>query len=667
MFFKEKYNISKKLTAKNTKIISQESKIKFVHFGETLQEFNYIVDQIKELSESSSCPAKDDGRKDFSQIAIISKKRAELQTFAELLKNKNIPFQLDEGKSIFSIRSSILIYFYLKAMNNHILACDKLFGLMLAEPFKLDVEDYNKILHEKNIIKKDEPNDFISLMHRLGGWKNPEKISEFLQTFEYLQNFAASNTLRNTILEIVNRTNILPFFYKHGKNRSENISGIKKIINEAVDFQKSDLTKGLSDFVKYLDDCLENEIDINLDKDSSIQNAVQLMTYHGSKGREFEHVYLPNLINSNWENFRMPGEYKFITDEVLDKDVAQSKKDSELLKLLFVGITRAKHSLMLSFADSNSGKTQQITKYLSDVLDFDFESLQFDCDTDDLTTEFFRSVSSDVFDHQKAFKNEIEERIKSVVLSPSRLNDYLACPRKFFYVKVLGIDVEEADWDNANFGSLIHSLLERSVKIAKETGKYPIIDKVLEDFRIGMDGERFTSEAKKEKFLKQGQNLILKYYPYFSQIPPNRITDVEFSFYGVDVDGDLITGKIDRIEKNSDGTYELYDYKTGTPTSEKKIAPGEEKQNYFNQLCFYKYAFEKLTGNKVSKVGIIYVENHEKSVEKYLIDEDMTYIENLIKETYKNIKLLKFNPIKEDKNGVCKYCVYKHLCKLDLI
>ena len=35
-----------------------------------------------------------------------------------LVKSKNIPFQIDEGKSIFSIRSSILIYFYLKALNN---------------------------------------------------------------------------------------------------------------------------------------------------------------------------------------------------------------------------------------------------------------------------------------------------------------------------------------------------------------------------------------------------------------------------------------------------------------------------------------------------------------------------------------------------------------------
>ena len=666
LYFKEKYNISKKLTAKNPKIIVKDKKIKRIQFGEILQEFNYIVDDIKTLIESDFAPKTDEDKIDYSQIAIISKKRAELQTFAELLKGKNIPFQIDEGKSIFAIRSTILIYFYIKAMNNYLTSSDKLFGLLLSEPFKIDQQDYNKILEEKRLWKKDESSDFITLMRNLNGWKNPEKITKFLETFDYLQDYASSNNLRNAVVEIINRTGLLTYFYKSGKNRSENLAGIRKIISEATDFQNSDSTKNLSDFVKYLDDCFENEIDINLDKDSVVQNAVQLMTYHGSKGREFEYVYLPNLISSNWEDFRMPGEYKLITEDVPDKDAAQAKKDSELLKLLFVGITRAKHTLTISFADSNNGKAQQITKYLEPTANYDFDSEQFECSADDLTTEFYRSVSSDVFDNQKAFKNEIEERVKSVVLSPSRLNDYLSCPRKFFYVKVLGIDVEEADWDGANFGTLIHSLIERAVKVAKESA-YPTLEEILEKFRLGMDGMKFSSEAKKEKYFKQGQKLLTNYYPYFSQIPISRITDIEFSFYGVDVDGDFITGKIDRIEKNSDGTFELYDYKTGNYSSEKKIAPNEEKQNYFNQLCFYKYAYEKLTGNKVSKVGIIYVENHEKSVDKYLTDDDMKYIETLIKDTYQNIKALKFNPIKEDKQGVCKNCVYKQLCKLDLI
>lgn len=658
--FKAK-NISKKLVAKNQDVIAKDKKIKRFQFGDTLQEFNYIVDDIEKLVKSQNCP------KELSQIAIIAKKRQELQTFGELLKAKNIPFQIDEGKSIFSIKSSIIVYFYLKALDNYLMASEKLFGLILSEPFKIDLEDYNKILEEKRLLKKDEPNDFISIMQRLTGWKNTEKIEKFLQTFFYLQKYSTTNNLRNTIIEILNRTGILEFFFETELNRSENLLGIKKILSEASDFSQLNPATGLKDFIEYLDDCLNNEIDICLDKDTLIQNAVQLTTYHGSKGREFDYVYLPNLIAKNWEDFRMPGEYKLITEPVYDKEEQQIRKDRELIKLLFVGITRAKHGLCLSFADMSDKKAQQITKYLADFVNYDFDSKQFEYNEDDFTKEFVRSISREVYDNQKAFKSEIEERVKRVVLSPSRLNDYLACPRKFFYVKVLGIDVEEANWDYANFGSIIHKLLENAVKIAKKSGSYPEIEVIKHEFYKALNGARFTSEAMQEKFEKSGIEMLENYYPHFSSIPIDRVVEVEYTFDGVQIGDDFLTGKIDRIEKNSDGTYELYDYKTGHPVSSTKVAPNQDREGYFNQLCFYKYAFEKATGKKVSQVGLIYVENHAKNVYKTLLNEDMKYIEDLIKTTYEKIHNFEFLPIKEDKNGECKNCAYKHLCKLDLI
>ena len=664
--FKNK-NISKKLTAKNKKIIPLDKKVRLLHFGETMQETNHIVDEIKALVESDKCPKNDDGENDLSKIAIIAKKRAELKMFAELLKGKNIPIQIDEGRSIFSIRSSILIYFYIKAMVNNIYADDKLFGLLLAEPFKINLEDYNKILREKNLFKKEAPSDFISLMRKLDGWKDNEKIKNFLKTYDELKEYAASNSLRSTILEIINRTGILVAFHNEPKNKIENLMGIKKFIEEATEFANLNITASLVDFVKYLDECLVNEIDITTDKSSIIQNAIQLTTYHGSKGREFDCVYLPNLISRNWENFSMPGEYKLITDEVLEKEEEKAKKDRELLKLLFVGITRAKHTLTLSFADMDDGKANQITKYLADFTEYDFDRQTFEYNAEDFAYEFLRSISRDVYDNKQAFIDEIRERVKNTVLSPSRMNDYLDCPRKFYYTKILGIDIEEGNWDYANFGTLMHSLLENAVKMAKNKGTYPDLETVMKDFETNLDKTRFTTEAKKEQFAKLGKKALESYYPSFSQLPASSIEDIELSFYGVNVGDDIITGKIDRIEKNNDGTYSLYDYKTGTPVSEKEIAVGGKKEGYYNQLCFYKYAYEKLTGKKVSQVGILYIEKHEKSVYKTFDNSDMEYIEKLIKDTYKNIKELKFDPVPEDTEGVCKNCAYKQLCRLDVI
>ncbi len=648
--------ISKRLTAKSEEVIKKDKKIKRLQFGDVLQEFNHIVDDIEKLVKSTNCPS------ELSQIAVICKNRQELQTFAELLKARNIPFQIDEGKSIFSIKSSIVIYFYLKALNNYLMSSDKLFGLILSEPFKIDLRDYNKILQEKRLLKKD--NDFISIMQTLDNWENPEKIKNFLDTFFYLQKYSTANDLRNTIIEIINATGILEYYFKTESARMENLLGIQKVISVATEFSNVNVAAGLNDFVEYLDECLQNDIDICLDKDSLIQNAVQLTTYHGSKGREFEYVYLPNLISKNWENFRMPTEYKLVTDPIYDD--AEQRKDTELIKLLFVGITRAKHFLCLSFSDMCDNKPQQITKYLSKFIDYDFDSQRFEYNSEDFTKEFVRSISREVYDNRKAFQDEIEQRVKKVVLSPSRLNDYLDCPRKFFYLKVLAIDVEENNWDNANFGSLIHGLLEKAVRKAKEKGEYPKLEEISAQFKKELDDTKFSSLAVKEKFEKNGIRVIKHYYPHFASIPIERVDTVEYVFDGVNVGEYAITGKIDRIEKNADGTYELYDYKTGMPVSETKVAVGQDKENYFNQLCFYKYAFEKATGKKVARAGLIYVENHGKNVYKILTQEDMDYIENLIKSVYDKINAFQFDPVKEDK-AKCEKCAYKNLCKLDLI
>lgn len=655
----KKYNISKKLVAKNAKIIAKERKIRRIEFGDSLQEFNYIVEDIEKLVNSEDCPKNEDGTKNLSQIAILCRKNDVLHSYSEMLKGKNIPCQLNEGKSIFNIRSTILIYYYMCVLCNHTNATEKLYSLLLAEPFKINLEDYNELMKQHNITKLD----FVNLMRQLKNWKEPQKIEKFLNTYKELQEFAQADDLRNTVIEIINRTGILTAFYANQKNRTENLMGIKKIIDEATQLSKIEPTTSLQDFVDYLKQSLYNEIPICIDKSSIVQNAVQLTTYHGSKGREFEYVYLPRLTAKVWEKQTDNG-YKYITDEVLEDEDASMKKDSDLLKLLFVGITRAKYALTLSFADAEEEKPQQITKYLAEFADYPFESEQIPYNAEDFTHEFFRAISRDVFDNQKAFEAEIRERVKQIVLSPSRLNDYLACPRKFFYLKVLGIDVEESNWDSANFGTIIHGLLENAVRRAKKTGVYPTSDEIREELTKGLEESAFSSDAIKEKFVKLGNNVIEKYYPKFSEIPVSRVDEVEFSLRDIDVDGDFITGKIDRIEKNSDGTYQLYDYKTGSAVSENQIAIGGTKENYFNQLCFYKYAFEKLTDKKVAQTGIIYVEENVTR-EKTLTTEDMAYIENKIKEVYENIKNLKFNPSCDPSS--CKFCQYQQMCKLDLI
>lgn len=658
------YSITKSLTAKNPDIIAQDRKVKRWQFGDLTQEYNYIVEDIVNK-------IKQNPEMKLSQIAIISKKKKELRMFSEMLKAHNIPTQLSEGTNIFSIKASNVAYFYMKALNNQVLCSDKLFGLLLSKPFEISLKDYNKLLKEHKRSCKDN-NDFITNMEILSGWSEEIKIKNFIKTFKALKEYASTNNLRNTVIEILNKTGILEYFFKTPENRLENILGLKKIIDEATDLMGLDLSATLNDFINKLDYCKDNEIELTTEKSNVVQNAIQLVTYHASKGREFEYVYLPNLLSQNWEAFSMPTDYKLVTEGIETNyensdEIDELKKDSELIKQLFVGITRAKFDLVISHSEAENGKLKTTTKYLDALNDFNFEKQDFEYKEDDYVTEFYKSISAETTNHRMFLESELKAGADNITLSPSLLNLYKSCPREFFYKAVLGINLEDVDWDAANYGSAIHEVLQKSAEAVLDGGQYFSKEDAISMFKKRMDKEVFKSKTDKQNYINRGVSVFENYYPHFCETPKSMLYAVEDKFDGINFDNEMLNGKIDRIEKLSDGTYALYDYKTSSPTSKNQYKEGGQREDYYNQLCCYKYAFEKKTGFKVSKVGVIYVENHTKSVVLDLTDEDMKYIENLVVQIYNDIRNLDFKVPVSISEKTCAWCGYKELCKLDVI
>lgn len=658
------YGISKKLFAKNNDIIKLDKKVRRWHFSNYMQELNQIIDDISQLVNSDACPKNDENCKNLSQIAIILRDRAQISDITKMLKARNIPFQIDDGADIFLIRSCILAYFYIGILINPILYSDKFFGLLLSKPFLIDTEDYNRLLKEKHLHKIENRKDFISNMRLFKDFEDNEKIQDFLGTYDYLKEYSQTHNLRDVIVEIFNRTGILSFFMQSEKNRVENIEGIKAFIDEAAAFMELHSTASLNDFLDYIEMSFSSEIPITTQKSAVIQNAIQVMTYHKSKGREFEYVYLPNLISRKWElNKGATNKYKLITE--LDK--SNNEKNLELLRLLFVGITRAKHGLTLSFADFTDDRAENVSDFIVNLDNSYFETENFEFKSDDYLKQYVKSVSNEVFDNKKAISSFIQERIKSLSLSPSRLNDYLSCHRKFYYTKILGIDIEKANWDNANFGSCIHSVLENAQKLRLSSGVYPALDEILSNFDDIMEASNFTCDEEREKFEKAGNKMLTDYYPVLTDLAHDNIHAVEMGFEGEILSGCKITGKIDRIEQNFDGSFSLFDFKTGNPVSSLQVAPNLDREDYYNQLCFYKYAIEKLTGKAVRDVNLIFLKDINKNIQKILDDNDNKYIEDLISNTFEKINNMEFEPQEDLSSDACKYCDYKQLCKLDVL
>ena len=122
-------------------------------------------------------------------------------------------------------------------------------------------------------------------------------------------------------------------------------------------------------------------------------------------------------------------------------------------------------------------------------------------------------------------------------------------------------------------------------------------------------------------------------------------------------------GIIDRIDKNDDGTFTIYDYKTGSAKNEKTICEGGDHEDYYNQIGLYKYYFEKQTGKTVKETTFIFPDEFTDNFTLVLTDEKCCEIEQRFKSAISGIKSYKFNPALSEKS--CKWCQYKDFCHLE--
>ncbi len=659
----EQYNISKELTAKNTDLTAKNKPVRLYKYADILQEYQEIADEIANLVNSDDCPSDENGKK-LSEIAILTLSNNELMTFFELLKERNIPAELKDGKNIFAIHSFIVMYYYMQMLTSPEIHSDKFFKLVLSKPFNIHPKDFEPLYNKKSQYKS-----LIDLLKSVKSeeFVEPEKITEFIKTFEYLLDYKTNETLKNIILEIGSKTGIFNYYINSETNRIENISGLKKLVDEAQDFSNIYKKISLEEFVEYLDMCLEDEISITTDKAPIAMNAVQLSTYHSAKGREFEYVYMPTLVRDKWESSRksMKSDIPLDVSEYKTDEELKEQKLSEQIKLLYVGMTRAKHTLRLSYPDKD-GKTVKVPSALITHIEEDCEhqTAPFEYDINSFWEERAKSLIKRDYDYSRDFCSMVKTLLDGKHFSPSSINTYLKCPRSYFYHYILDLQSKDGNPDSFSFGTAVHSACEYAVRYAKANGTYPAKEEFIKAFKTELENQPLSSFQQREILEVRGEKALEKYYVQLCATPVSMLYEVEKKIE-LNIDGVNFKGYIDRIDKNPDGTFTIYDYKTGSAKSEKVICPNGDYEEYYNQIGLYKYYFEKSTGKTVKETTFIYPEEPENNLTLNLLDEDCEEIKQKFEKAINDIRLYKFEPSYNEK--ACQYCAYSAFCDMNVV
>ena len=245
--------------------------------------------------------------------------------------------------------------------------------------------------------------------------------------------------------------------------------------------------------------------------------------------------------------------------------------------------------------------------------------------------------------------------------SPSALDSFLACPRRFMLSKVLGIP--EPEEDNPfeviaakDSGSMAHLLME---KLANST-------MTQEEF-IKMSGEyfdRFLSEhpplVSRNAEIDKDQFLDMMEIAY-NMDPHREVVLKEENIHCTHENGVKIHGYPDRVEKLSDGSYMIVDFKTG-----RRKAHVQDDIETCLQVVIYAYLMEQ-KGYKISGGEYRYLRLGETVSCKYDDEIKQKLREKL--DTFKTYIEAGDYPISENaeatEEGVddpCKYCKFSLIC-----
>ncbi len=323
--------------------------------------------------------------------------------------------------------------------------------------------------------------------------------------------------------------------------------------------------------------------------------AVQVMTAYKAKGLEFGTVFLINTQDEVWGPTARSGSSRVSLPRNLPVAPA-GESDNDRLRLLFVAMTRAKHSLHIT------GYSHTLENKLSPPLSFleDSGLAQKKIDkpappqaAEILATDWAYRWRQVIADKKTLF----EPILANYKLSVTHLNNFIDLKDggpEYFLVHNL-LRFPEAPSPSAAYGDAVHNTLQWAHAQLKAKGDLPPVKKIQDYFADLLDRKHLQA-AEHKKLDKRGQAALAHYLKERGgQFTARDMVERGFNNDGVVVAGANLSGKIDLLHFKDQGIVEVRDFKTGKPARSWQGKDEFEKiklYKYRQQLLFYKLLVE---------------------------------------------------------------------------
>ena len=341
------------------------------------------------------------------------------------LEAKFLAEQILNNRDKFDLKNCAVLYrnnFLSRVIEDEFVKKNIAYRLIGATRFYDRMEIKDLIAYLKFI---NNPDDEISLLRIINtprrgiGGKSLEKVMSFasqekISLWEALKIFADNNKNFGCFVEMINlfldykekysiydlmQKIIFEIGYKEYLEKQEEyvsrLENIEEFLAKIIEFERGqESKKSLTEFLEQIS--LLSETD-NYDKD---ENAVSLMTLHGSKGLEFDCVFIFGA-----------------DDDIFPSNFKSDIELEEERRLFYVGITRAKKKLFISCADArlrngqimNSKPSRFIEEIPSELIDFESDRKKIAyADFNKKKSDFGFYVGKNFYDDKKNIEKDIK-------------------------------------------------------------------------------------------------------------------------------------------------------------------------------------------------------------------------------------------------------------------
>ena len=316
--------IEKNLYSKN----GTGDKITLYEAFDNYQESRYIAQKIEQLNY------------DKNDIAILYRTNAQSRSIEEAMMSNGIPYKVVGGLKFYDRKEIKDIIAYLKLIYNH---NDNISLKRIINEPKRSIGDttVNKL---EQYAQKNEMSIYEALKHLDEVEEINQRAKSLLENFytlmEEITPFQYEYKLSEYISYILERTGYAPSLRQDNSIENQSrLENLEEFINVASEFEQDDFVLDSEDDLGILGNFLTQVALVSdIDELQDNEKSVTLMTLHAAKGLEFPVVFLAGLEEGIFPHTRSLGGYE-------NKSELEEER-----RLMYVGITRAKEKLYLTYA-----------------------------------------------------------------------------------------------------------------------------------------------------------------------------------------------------------------------------------------------------------------------------------------------------------------------------